>query len=93
MLIMGLDNLSNQTAKDLAFSWAEKWIINNFVAFKDTGAMFEKYSAVIVGDHGGGGEYDTQIGFGWSNGVVIELLAKYGDKLKAAGTDSLDNYL
>lgn len=48
--------------------------------------MFEKYSAVDVGGHGGGGEYETQIGFGWSNGVVIEFLTKYGDRLVAAGT-------
>lgn len=88
-LIIGLSNLSNQTTKDLAFSWAEKWVQNNFIAFKDSGAMFEKYSAVVVGDHGGGGEYEIQIGFGWSNGVILELLEKYGDRLKATGMQDL----
>lgn len=29
---------------------------------------------------GGGGEYSVQTGFGWSNGVVIEYLSKYGDE-------------
>lgn len=33
--------------------------------------MFEKYNAVIIGKHGGGGEYEVQKGFGWSNGVAI----------------------
>lgn len=30
----------------------------------------------------GGGEYTTQTGFGWTNGVVLELLAKHGNMLK-----------
>lgn len=32
---------------------------------------------------GGGGEYEVQEGFGWTNGVVLDLLLKYGDRLKA----------
>lgn len=42
-----------------------------------------QYSAETLGGHGGGGEYDVQIGFGWSNGVIIDYLAKYGDTLKS----------
>lgn len=30
---------------------------------------------------GGGGEYEIQLGFGWSNAVIMDLLHKYGDKL------------
>lgn len=30
---------------------------------------------------GSGGEYDVQAGFGWTNGVAISLLAKYGDRI------------
>ena len=33
--------------------------------------MFEKYNVVDSGSAGGGGEYDVQTGFGWTNGVVI----------------------
>lgn len=40
-----------------------------------------QYSAEELGGHGGGGEYNVQFGFGWSNGVIIEFLAKYGDIL------------
>lgn len=29
---------------------------------------------------GGGGEYSVQTGFGWSNGVIIDYLSKYGDE-------------
>lgn len=43
--------------------------------------MFEKYDVEQPGRVGGGGEYTVQTGFGWSNGVVLEFLAKYGHKL------------
>ena len=34
-----------------------------------------------MGGHGTGGEYDVQLGFGWTNGVIMDLLNMYGDKL------------
>jgi alpha,alpha-trehalase len=40
-----------------------------------------QYDATIPGGHGGGGEYEIQLGFGWTNGVIMELLQKYGDRL------------
>ena len=39
--------------------------------------MYEKYSAVRPGASGSGGEYVPQTGFGWTNGVVLDLLAKF----------------
>jgi len=30
---------------------------------------------------GGGGEYEVQVGFGWTNGVVLDLLRRYGSRL------------
>lgn len=39
--------------------------------------MFQ-YNVLEKGTPGGGGEYNVQIGFGWSNGVVLEILNKYG---------------
>jgi alpha,alpha-trehalase len=43
--------------------------------------MFEKYDSENVGQQGGGGEYEIQKGFGWTNGVAISLLHHFGDKL------------
>ena len=43
--------------------------------------MPEKYDALEVGGGGGGGEYTPQVGFGWSNGVALTLLERYGDAL------------
>lgn len=82
---MGLDNLNDSQTKQLAYNWALRWVRSNFIAYRDTRAMYEKYSALELGGHGGGGEYEVQLGFGWSNGVVMDLLAKYGDKITASG--------
>eukprot|EP00198_Chlamydomonas_reinhardtii_P003789 XP_001693125.1 trehalase-like protein [Chlamydomonas reinhardtii] len=38
----------------------------------------EKYDAMVPGGVGRGGEYVPQVGFGWSNGVLMTLLRKYG---------------
>ncbi|XP_029771568.1 trehalase [Suricata suricatta] len=35
------------------------------------------------GQPGGGGEYEVQEGFGWTNGVVLMLLDRYGDRLSS----------
>jgi len=40
--------------------------------------MFEKYNAFKPGESGGGGEYDPVLGFGWTNGAVLEMLNDYG---------------
>lgn len=37
-----------------------------------------QYDATIFGGYGGGGEYVLQTGFGWTNGVVMALLNRYG---------------
>lgn len=50
----------------------------NMAVFNATGYMHEKYNVTSpTGAIGGGGEYRPQVGFGWSNGVVADLLATY----------------
>ncbi|KAI8906105.1 trehalase-like protein [Powellomyces hirtus] len=41
----------------------------------DQGHVFEKYNVTRIGAEGGGGEYVVQIGFGWTNGVALAILA------------------
>jgi len=43
--------------------------------------MHEKYDVRGFGGVGGGGEYRPQIGFGWSNGVLLGFLDKHSDCL------------
>ena len=40
--------------------------------------QYEKMDAERPGEPGGQGEYKVQTGFGWSNGVVLQLLSQYG---------------
>jgi alpha,alpha-trehalase len=43
--------------------------------------LVEKYRIRNIGGRalgGGGGEYPLQDGFGWTNGVTLKLLEKYG---------------
>lgn len=56
-------------------------IANNFLrevqrVFDARHKLVEKYDATGEA-HGGGGEYPLQDGFGWTNGVVRALLARY----------------
>jgi alpha,alpha-trehalase len=46
------------------------------------GHMFEKYSQTSTSASGAGGEYQVQVGFGWTNGVSIFLSAEYGEILQ-----------
>ncbi|XP_075166680.1 trehalase isoform X1 [Haematobia irritans] len=78
ILVKGLENLGTEESKELSKRWGYRWVQSNFKAYRDTQAMFEKYDARVIGGHGGGGEYDIQKGFGWTNGVIIEFLNNYG---------------
>ena len=50
----------------------------------------EKYVVDGSGGAGGGGEYPLQDGFGWTNGVVLEMLAlRQQDRAKPVSGDSL----
>ncbi|XP_074536091.1 trehalase [Halichoeres trimaculatus] len=81
MLIHGLSKLPSEDAKELAFDLAQRWIKTNWLAFEKYDAMFEKYDVNGDGKPGGGGEYEVQLGFGWTNGVVLQLLDQYGERL------------
>ncbi|KAF3693259.1 Trehalase [Channa argus] len=81
MLIDGLSQLPSEEAKQLAFDLAQRWIKTNWLAYAKYDAMFEKYDVNGDGKPGGGGEYEVQLGFGWSNGVALQLLDQYGARL------------
>ncbi|XP_014211722.1 trehalase isoform X2 [Copidosoma floridanum] len=80
-IIMSLDNTNDSWAKQLAYDLSKIWVRSNYKAFNKTNSMYEKYDATVLGGYGSGGEYEVQLGFGWSNGLIIDLLDKYGDRL------------
>lgn len=79
MIIEGLHTQTrSKAAKTLAEEMAVRWLRTNYATFVATGAMQEKFDVRECGTIGGGGEYDDQTGFGWSNGVVLALLDHFG---------------
>ncbi|GBG77617.1 hypothetical protein CBR_g24063 [Chara braunii] len=78
MIICGLAESRTVEGKRLARELSGRWLRSNLVAFEKTGHMHEKYDVRAVGAVGGGGEYTPQVGFGWSNGVALSLLKRFG---------------
>lgn len=56
-----------EEAKDIML----RWLALNEKVYKDTGKMMEKYNVEDLTLLSGGGEYETQDGFGWTNGVAL----------------------
>ena len=72
--IKGLDNYG---LKDIAKEAASRWVQLNIKVYKSTGKLMEKYNVVDTHVEAGGGEYPSQDGFGWTNGVLLKLMAMY----------------
>eukprot|EP00090_Calanus_glacialis_P007349 TRINITY_DN15795_c0_g1_i1.p1 TRINITY_DN15795_c0_g1~~TRINITY_DN15795_c0_g1_i1.p1 ORF type:complete len:576 (-),score=166.82 TRINITY_DN15795_c0_g1_i1:129-1856(-) len=77
LTVTALENTHTAMGRSLAREVAGKYLKNVVKSFANTGAIFEKYNCEEEGKPGGGGEYDVQEGFGWTNGVTLSLLAKY----------------
>jgi alpha,alpha-trehalase len=75
MTIWGLDRCGQ---KELAREIALRWMSLNTAVFNRTGKLMEKYNVVDLQTEAGGGEYPSQDGFGWTNGVFLKLSAIYG---------------
>lgn len=58
-------------ARRIAKNWTDM-VASHFVS---TGQLLEKYD-VAACRAGRGGEYGTEIGFGWTNGVTLEFLSR-----------------
>nr|ALF03966.1 soluble trehalase [Cnaphalocrocis medinalis] len=83
IVVNALEALGTREGKKVAFDVAETWVRACRKGFLENKQMFEKYDAEVPGNYGAGGEYTVQSGFGWTNGVVLDFLAKYGRTLKA----------
>lgn len=58
---------------ELADQIAQRWMKLNESVYRRTGKMMEKYNVTDLSLDAGGGEYDLQDGFGWTNGVYMAL--------------------
>lgn len=68
--IKGLRNYGHNT---LAGDIRSRWLQQNTVVYKKTYKLLEKYNVEDLTKESGGGEYPTQDGFGWTNGVYQKL--------------------
>lgn len=69
MTIKGLENYD----LPLAGTIKSRWLKLNEDVYNRTYKMTEKYNVSDLSKESGGGEYPTQDGFGWSNGVYQKL--------------------
>jgi alpha,alpha-trehalase len=71
----------------LAEQVACRWMVNVSRVYRQTGKLLEKYDVITTDRPGGGGEYPTQDGFGWTNGVMRKLMALYPADADLASVD------
>ena len=77
MIITGLNATGEPTAQALSISLAKHWLKSGIEGFFAHGYSHEKYDARNYGIAGAGGEYSPQVGFGWTNGVALDLAVRY----------------
>jgi alpha,alpha-trehalase len=73
---LAIEGVRRYRRDDLADTARERWLALNRRTYRTTGKMTEKYDVVDVNRRAGGGEYPTQDGFGWTNGVALALAAQ-----------------
>lgn len=68
-----IKGLRNYNFEELATTIKKRWLQLNEDVYNRTYKMTEKYNVIDLSKESGGGEYPTQDGFGWSNGVYQKL--------------------
>jgi len=72
--------LKNYGQNDLAKNIAQRWLALNDKVYAATGKMMEKYNVEEASKEAVGGEYPSQDGFGWTNGVYPAFKTMYARK-------------
>jgi alpha,alpha-trehalase len=73
---LAIEGVRRYRRDDLADTARDRWLALNRRTYQTTGRMTEKYDVQDVNRRAGGGEYPTQDGFGWTNGVALALAAQ-----------------
>ncbi len=74
---IAISGLRQYAQTSLAEAVACRWMLNVSAVYEQSGKLVEKYDVIDTNRKGGGGEYPTQDGFGWTNGVMRKLEALY----------------
>ena len=71
---VGFKNYGNNK---LAKTIAQRWLALVEKVYANTGRLMEKYNVEDISKEAGGGEYPSQDGFGWTNGVYLAFKKMY----------------
>ena len=82
---LAIEGVRRYRRGDLADTARARWLALNRRTYQATGRMTEKYDVVDLTRRAGGGEYATQDGFGWTNGVALALSAQQSARAPAPG--------
>jgi alpha,alpha-trehalase len=74
---IGIEGLRKYGFNKLSDTIGRRWVDLNLSVFNQTGKLMEKYNVIDKDVKAGGGEYPSQDGFGWTNGVLLKLLNRY----------------
>ena len=73
---LAVQGVSRYGRPDVADDARNRWLALNRRTYRATGKMTEKYDVTDLSRRAGGGEYPTQDGFGWTNGVAQAMAAQ-----------------
>ena len=73
---LGAEGVRRYGRTGLADTVRDRWLALNRSVYLTTGKMTEKYDVTDLTRPAGGGEYPTQDGFGWTNGVALAFSAQ-----------------
>lgn len=69
-----IQGLRNYGEENMATDIKNRWLQLNTAVYKRSYKLLEKYNVEDLSRESGGGEYPTQDGFGWTNGVFQKLV-------------------
>jgi alpha,alpha-trehalase len=68
-----IKGLRNYKFDKLSQTISDRWSKLNYNVYHRTGKLLEKYNVEDISLLSGGGEYEVQDGFGWTNGVLMKI--------------------
>ncbi len=84
---IAISGLRAYAKERLAQIIACRWMANVNAVYRQSGKLVEKYDVIHTNREGGGGEYPTQDGFGWTNGVMLKIEGLYPLEARYSAAD------
>ncbi len=86
---LAIEGLNRYGEQGLAREIARRWLHTVISSYRNSGILVEKYNveqpaSPHTARAGVGGEYPVQAGFGWTNGVLAQLMSQYPRETAAA---------